>query len=131
MAEFELRRKEILTNPPLESITPTLFPQTENAPKMISTALTLEFLKQYDIPQVEQILATDLQSALNWATTRYPVVLKVPSEVSAHKTEAKGVYLNLNTDHELKDAWKKLTQTFGSHSPLLLQRMLSYEEEFS
>lgn len=130
MSTFELRKKEIIASPPIEPKKPVLFPQTENAPKMISTALTIEFLKQYKIPQVEQMLATDLQAALNWATTRYPVVLKVPSEISAHKTEAKGVYLNISTDHELKDAWKKLTQTFEPHSPFLLQKMLTFEEEF-
>jgi acetyltransferase len=130
MYAFEQYKKEITVNPPQKAISPIITLQKNEAPTIIGTALTLEFLKQYDIPQVEQLLAIDLQSALNWATTRYPVVLKVPTEIATHKTEVKGVFLNLNTDHELKDAWKKIAQTFDIRSPLLLQRMLNYEEEF-
>ena len=97
---------------------------------IVSTAETITLAAKYAILQPEQILCTDIQTALTWSTMRYPVVLKVPTEVSAHKTEVKGVYLHLNNDDDFKKAWQALRKSFPKDVPLLLQQQLDFEEEF-
>ena len=55
----------------------------------------------------------------------YPVVLKTAVPGISHKSEVHGVYLNLNSDKELTDAYKDLDKRLGPEA--LLSKMI-YEE---
>ncbi|MEP7103156.1 MAG: acetate--CoA ligase family protein [Candidatus Dojkabacteria bacterium] len=48
---------------------------------------------------------------LEFAKGRYPLVLKTPADVIAHKTDKKAIYLNLKNDKELESAYNELIQT--------------------
>jgi len=128
MAQFEKKKLEIAQHPDaMMTIAVNVAPHSTILQK---TAATIQLLESYSVTQVEQTLAPDLQAALNWATIHYPVVLKVPTEISAHKTEVQGVLLGIKNDKDLKEAWQKLKHNIPGEYSILVQQMLSYEEEF-
>ena len=55
----------------------------------------------------------------------YPVVLKTAVPSISHKSEVLGVYLNLNSDKELTDAYKDLDKRLGPE--VLLSKMIDEE----
>ena len=55
----------------------------------------------------------------------YPVVLKTAVPGISHKSEVHGVYLNLNSDKELTDAYKDLDKRLGPEA--LLSKMIDEE----
>ena len=55
----------------------------------------------------------------------YPVVLKTAVPDISHKSEVHGVYLNLNSDKELTDAYKDLDKRLGPEA--LLSKMIDEE----
>ena len=55
----------------------------------------------------------------------YPVVLKTAVPGISHKSEVHGVYLNLNSDKELTDAYKDLDKRLGPEA--LLSKMIDDE----
>ena len=55
----------------------------------------------------------------------YPVVLKTAVPSISHKSEVLGVYLNLNSDKELTDAYKDLDKRLGPEA--LLSKMIDEE----
>jgi len=55
----------------------------------------------------------------------YPVVLKTAVPGISHKSEVRGVYLNLNSDKELTDAYKDLDKRLGPEA--LLSKMIDEE----
>lgn len=129
MALYTRQKNELLKNPPT-SYQPQSKKLLSVDTQLQKTAETVELLSRYSIPQPKQTLAITLQEALNWATIRYPVVLKVPTEIAAHKTEIRGVILNIKNDDDLKTAWQEVRKNFKGEFPLLLQVQLKYEEEF-
>ena len=68
-----------------------------------------EILKIYGIPVVPTRLAQDVEAAV--VATQdigYPVVLKVHSETVTHKTDVRGVQLNLRTEEEVRRAYRAI-----------------------
>ena len=63
----------------------------------------------YGIPTVETRLAATPDDAVREANEiGYPVVLKLNSETITHKTDVKGVQLNLKTDDEVRSAYETI-----------------------
>jgi len=85
-----------------------------------------------DLPR--QQLCASLDEAKTFAAQIYPVVLKAPNELLAHKTEFKAVYVNLKNDQELSTAFSELLNTVitasGNPAPkLMVQEMITAQEE--
>ena len=82
-------------------------------------------LREYGVPVCREAVVADIQEAAKSAGNfGYPVVLKVLSPEVAHKSDSGGVYLNLNSQDGLKDAWEGLEKRFGSSARFLLQEMV-------
>jgi acyl-CoA synthetase (NDP forming) len=100
---------------------------------IVDTETSVALLDQFSIIHADQQLCHTVEEALLWAESRYPIVLKVPNEILAHKTEMKGVFTNLKTNEALAAAWQTLTATVQSltNKPLVLlvQKQISFEEE--
>ncbi len=61
----------------------------------------------YGIPTVETRLAASVEAAVTEANTiGYPVVLKLNSETITHKSDVKGVQLNLRTEEAVRTAFR-------------------------
>lgn len=66
-------------------------------------------LKDYGLPTGEFFLATNEAEAIKFAQELgYPIVLKIVSDQIIHKTEAKGIKLNLKTEDEVKKAYYEI-----------------------
>ena len=76
------------------------------------------FLEYYDFPVVKtKIARTESEAALLALQLGYPVVLKILSPQIIHKTEAGGVALDLGNDDEVREAFKRITQSAKEHNP--------------
>lgn len=100
---------------------------------VISTEDSISLLKEAGIKMPEQIITSDLQTALDFAALNYPVVIKAPSELLIHKTEKKAVYLNIDDPQELIISFGNLQNTLKT-SPqdkisLLVQKQIKANEE--
>lgn len=93
-----------------------------------------ELLKEYGIPLPPQMQADSMEEAVKQAKAiGFPVVLKLVSELVSHKTEVKGVKLNLHDGEEVKDAWNEIedaAQNAGiSMEGVLVQKMFEAGQE--
>lgn len=99
----------------------------EQAPRALSEYDGSLLLKEWGIPVVESVLASNAKEALDAASrVGYPVVLKVCSNAILHKTEAGGVALGIRDRKALSLAAKEMTKRFSSvPHDLLIQKMAS------
>ena len=83
-----------------------------------------EVLDLYGVPRPKESLVDTAEEALKaWEEFQAPVALKVVSESLAHKTEAGGVILGLNTPDEVLSAAQELL-ALADDARLLVQEMV-------
>ncbi len=97
---------------------------------------TIELLETYGLPVPNGKLATSADDAVKIADEiGYPVVLKVVSDQIIHKSEVKGVELNITTAQEVRDAYDRIHDNANSKIPgvvikgVYVIRMISGAEE--
>src|SRR5690606_24215774 len=78
-----------------------------------------QIFNAYGIPTVETRLAATVEDAVTEANAiGYPVVLKLNSETITHKSDVKGVQLNLRTDEAVRTAFETIQAAVGEvHGP--------------
>ncbi len=80
-----------------------------NGRSYIPEVETIEILESYGLPVPSGRLATTPDDAVAVAEEiGYPVVMKVVSDDIIHKSEVKGVELNLSNAEEVKEAWERI-----------------------
>jgi len=80
-----------------------------NGRSYIPEVESIELLKTYGLPVPKGSLATTADEAVKISEEiGYPVVMKVVSDDIIHKTDVKGVELNLGSAAEVKDAWDRI-----------------------
>jgi len=73
---------------------------------------------EYGIPVTRFKLAKSEQEAIKFANEiGYPIVLKIASPDIIHKFDVGGVMLNLKSQAEVKDAYKKILANIKKHKP--------------
>jgi len=78
----------------------------------------IEVLGSYGLPAPQGKLATTAEEAVQIAEKiGYPVVMKVVSDDIIHKSDVKGVELNLGSADEVKDAWERIHSNALSAMP--------------
>jgi acetyltransferase len=85
-----------------------------------------------DIPK--QLVVGNLEQALSFSQSLYPVVIKATNKDIAHKTDFKALYTNLNNENELTTSYNTLMQTIkdktGNQNPqILVQEQINAQEE--
>jgi acyl-CoA synthetase (NDP forming) len=97
--------------------------------KQITEAIKENILSCYSIRSVRQKLASSSAEAVHIASSfGYPVALKIASSDILHKTEFKGVELNIHNSSEVKQAYKRMYARFYKDTPdFNLQGMLVQE----
>lgn len=79
---------------------------------------SIQLLSKYDIPVARGNLARTPEEAARIASgLGYPVALKVISSQISHKTEAKGIQLNLATESDLVRAYSEVTENVMKYDP--------------
>jgi len=77
-----------------------------------------KILKYYNFPVVRTAVANNVDEAVAFATDMgFPVVLKILSPQIVHKSDAGGVILNVNSPHEVRDAFEMLIQRATAYNP--------------
>ncbi|WP_366923049.1 acetate--CoA ligase family protein [Metallumcola ferriviriculae] len=77
-----------------------------------------QLLKAYGLPITQEGLATSAEMAIGIAADiGYPVVMKIQSPEILHKTEAKGIKLNLASAKEVKDAYHDIISNAKNYDP--------------
>lgn len=103
-------------------------------PVVLPDKVTNELLKEFHIPFAECISTASLEEAVDFSSTRFPVAVKADSADLAHKTDFKGLYLDIRNITELEEKFTVLrdsiTKITGNASPeILVQRMIEADAE--
>jgi len=67
-----------------------------------------DILKAYRFPLVDSLMTSDFKKVLEFASSRYPVVLKMMAEEVSHKTDVGGVVVDIRNEEELRAEYEKL-----------------------
>jgi len=94
-----------------------------------------EILKEHNITIPEQLITSNMDEAVEFAVTRFPVVVKAASKDLAHKTDFKAIYLDIRTVSEFKEKVSMLRESITKAtritSPdILIQEMIEPNAEF-
>jgi acetyl coenzyme A synthetase (ADP forming)-like protein len=107
-----------------------------NGRSYIPEVETIELLQTYGLPIPRGKMATTANEAVKISDQiGYPVVMKVVSDDIIHKSEAKGIELNLGSAGEVKDAWERIHNNVKSAVPgavikgVYVVRMITGSEE--
>jgi acetyltransferase len=77
-----------------------------------------KILKYYNFPVVKTSVANNVDEAVAFAQEMgFPVVLKILSPQIIHKSDAGGVILNVNSPHEVREAFEVLIQRATAYNP--------------
>jgi acetyltransferase len=77
-----------------------------------------ELLKAYEIPVPTTQMAKDVEEAVTFAKDMgYPVVLKVASTEIAHKSDAGGIAVGMDSDEAVRDNHRYIMRTVRSRMP--------------
>jgi acetyltransferase len=89
-----------------------------NGRSYIPEVETIEVLETYGLPVPQGKLATTVDEAVKIAEEiGYPVVMKVVSDDIIHKSDVRGVELNLGSAAEVKDAWERIHNNVKAAMP--------------
>jgi acetyltransferase len=89
-----------------------------NGRSYIPEVETIEVLESYGLPVPQGKLATTADEAVQIAEKiGYPVVMKVVSDDIIHKSDVKGVELNLRSAAEVKEAWERIHSNVKASMP--------------
>ena len=107
-----------------------------NGRTFIPEVETIDILKTYGLPVPQGDLATTEDDAVKIAEKiGYPVVMKVVSDEVLHKSDAKGVELNLKSAQEVRDAYRRIHDNVTAIVPdatitgIYVIRMITGSEE--
>ena len=77
-----------------------------------------KILKYYNFPVVKTAVANNVEEAVAFSQEMgFPVVLKILSPQIIHKSDAGGVILNVNSPHEVREAFELLIQRATAYNP--------------
>ncbi|MBW1765413.1 MAG: acetate--CoA ligase family protein, partial [Deltaproteobacteria bacterium] len=107
-----------------------------NGRTFISEVETIDILKTYGLPVPQGNLASTVDEAVEIADEiGYPVVMKVVSDQVLHKSEVKGVELNIQSAQEVRDAYNRIHDNVSAIMPdanikgVYVIRMITGSEE--
>jgi acetate---CoA ligase (ADP-forming) subunit beta len=101
----------------------------EEESKIVPEFYSKEILSSAGMPIPKQGLAGSEQEAISLANQiGYPVVLKVHSFEITHKSDSKGVVLNLKTDEEVRKGYHDILQNVHFYHPVAKDVMVSVQK---
>ena len=97
--------------------------------------ITEKIVKEAGIQLPAQLITGNLNEAINFASKHFPVVIKATSRDLTHKTDFKGVFLDIRTITEFQDKFDLLVSniekaTKKNAPQILIQEMIEPKVEF-
>jgi acetyltransferase len=110
---------------------------TKKTPAVLPEDLASQLITEIDLDVPKQIIITSLDEALAFCQSLYPVVIKAPNAVIAHKTDFQAVYVGIQNAQQLRASYTKLATTIRKHAPpsfrrqppILIQEMITSQLE--
>ncbi len=107
----------------------------EGTVKVLPDDLAIAILEEFNIDIPKQLVTSSLETARDFASTIFPVAIKATAEDLAHKTDHKGLYLDIRTISEFEEKFTELKETItkvtGNPAPsILIQEMIDSKLEF-
>ncbi|MBQ6436286.1 acetate--CoA ligase family protein [bacterium] len=102
-------------------------------PQVLPENLSQQLAQEVKLPLPASQLVTSLEQALAFAHKHFPVVLKVPNNVLAHKSDAQAVFTDITTPEQLTAHYHELLTKINSQSStpiLLIQEQVAADLEF-
>ncbi|MDD3474863.1 MAG: acetate--CoA ligase family protein [Candidatus Dojkabacteria bacterium] len=120
-----------ISNKYLKEIEDLITDEVSILPDIISENL----LKEHNIPIPDQLITSNIDEAIVFAATKFPVVIKATSKDLAHKTDFKAIYLDIRTVTEFQEKLRLLRESITKvtriASPdILIQEMIEPKVEF-
>lgn len=111
------------------------FVNNEGEIKVLPDDLAIRLLQEFAIDVPKQKVCSSLEEGRDFASTIFPVAIKASAQDLAHKTDHKGLYLDLRTISEFEKSFTELKETItkltGNPSPeILVQEMVDSKIEF-
>lgn len=86
--------------------------------EILTEAEAKELLEYYGFPVVKAFVAKTADEAVAFASQiGYPVVLKILSPQIVHKTDAGGVFLELRSEVEVREAFEQIVRNAKNYNP--------------
>ena len=91
--------------------------------------------KEFKLDLPSQLITANIDEAIEFASYHFPVAIKATSKDLAHKTDFKGIFLDIRTISELQSKFEELStnieKIIGKKSPeILIQEMIEPKVEF-
>jgi acetyltransferase len=101
---------------------------------IIPEDLAINILEEFKIDTPRQFVTSSREEAIEFAAKNFPVAIKASAEDLAHKTDFKGLFLDIRTISEFEDKYDELkeniTQRTGNTAPkILIQEMIEGNAE--
>ena len=108
---------------------------SEEVIKVLPEDLAISLLREFKIDVPNEIVTENLDSAIEFSALNFPVAIKATAKDLAHKTDFKGIYLDIRTISELEEKFIELKENIskitGNPSPeILVQQMIEGKVEF-
>lgn len=102
--------------------------------KVLPDSLSVALLEEFNIDVPKQLVTSSFEEGRDFASIHFPVAIKATAEDLAHKTDHKGLYLDIRTISEFEDKFTELkeniTKVTGNPSPkILIQEMIDAKLE--
>lgn len=107
----------------------------EGSVRVLPDNLAISLLQEFKIDIPNEIVTGSLDTAIEFAALNFPVAIKATAQDLAHKTDFKGIYLDIRTISELEEKFIELRENIskitGNPSPeILIQQMIDGKVEF-
>jgi len=104
--------------PPKRPLTVIMRKAAKENREILTEMEAKQLLGYYNIPIVKTLVAKTADEAFFSASQiGYPVVLKILSPQIVHKTDARGVVLNINSEAELREAFDNVIRRAKEYNP--------------
>ncbi len=106
-----------------------------DTPKVLPDDIAFKIAQEFNIELPKQLITSNIDEAIEFASIHFPVALKATSKDLAHKTDFKGLFLDIRTISELQNRFIELTENIekvtGKNNPeILIQEMIEPKAEF-
>ncbi len=108
---------------------------TKEKVNILPDEIGIKLLQEFNIDTPKQMVVNSLETGIEFASTIFPVAIKASSEDLIHKTDYKGLYLDIRTITEFEERYTELKDTItkktGNVAPkILIQEMIEGKLEF-
>ena len=103
--------------------------------KILPENLAISLLQEFKIDIPNELVTGSIEEAIDFAAMNFPVAIKATAKDLAHKTDFKGIYLDIRTISEFEEKFVELRENIskitGNPAPeILVQEMIDGKVEF-